>query len=189
MMKKELIIPVIIIAVILVFVFIFINSNKSNETIQQENTQKSGKVINQVILDTKLKDIRTGENFKISDFSDKPVLLESFAVWCPTCTSQQREIKKLHEEVGESVVSISLDTDPNEDEARILQHISSNNFEWYYAISPVELTRALIDEFGISIVNAPSAPVILICNNEARKLDSGVKSVSELKKEIESCNG
>lgn len=189
MMKKGLMILTIIIAVILVFVFIFINSNKSNETIQQENPQESNKVINQVILNTELKDIRTGENFKISDFSDKPVLLESFAVWCPTCTFQQREIKKLHEEIGDSVVSISLDTDPNEDEARILQHISSNNFEWYYAISPVDLTRSLIDEFGIGIVNAPSAPVILICNNEARKLDSGVKSSGELKEEVESCNG
>ena len=188
-MKKELITPIIIVAVMLVLIFIFINSDKSNEIIQQENPQESNKVINQVILNTELKDIATGKTFKVSDFGEKPVLLESFAVWCPTCTAQQKEIKKFHEEVGDGVISISLDTDPNEDESRVLEHIEKNGFDWYYVISPTEFTKALIEEFGIGIVNAPSAPMVLICNNEARKLDSGVKSVSELKKEIERCNG
>ena len=43
--------------------------------------------------ETKLKDIKTGKEFKISDFAGKSILLESFAVWCPTCTKQQNEIK------------------------------------------------------------------------------------------------
>lgn len=188
-MRKKLITPIIIVVVVLILVFVFINSNKSNETIQQENPQGSNKIINQVILNTELKDIATGKTFKISDFEEKPVLLESFAVWCPTCTAQQKETKKFHEEVGDSVISISLDTDPNEDESRVLEHIEKNGFNWYYVVSPVEFTQALIDEFGIGIVNAPSVPMLLICDNEARKLDSGIKSISELKKEIESCNG
>ena len=183
-MKKELIIPIIITGIVaIILIFVFSNSNKNTELIEESNN-----MVNQIILNTELKDVRTGEKFKISDFSDKPVLLESFAVWCPTCTKQQQEIKKLHEEVGDSVISISLNTDPNEDETRIKEHIEKNGFDWYYSISPVEFTQTLIDEFGIGIVNAPSAPVVLICNNEARKLDSGVKDVNELKKELESCN-
>ena len=59
--------------------------------------------------DVQLKDINTQTSFKISDFN-KPILLESFAVWCPKCTSQQEKIKELHEEVGDSVISISLNT-------------------------------------------------------------------------------
>jgi hypothetical protein len=35
-----------------------------------------------------LKDISTGENFTVADFAGRPVLLETFAVWCPTCTKQ-----------------------------------------------------------------------------------------------------
>ncbi|MBI2043731.1 redoxin family protein [Candidatus Pacearchaeota archaeon] len=116
-------------------------------------------------INAELKDVRTGENFKISDFNGKKVLLESFAVWCPTCTKQQIEIKKLHSEVGDSIVSISLDMDPNEDESKILKHIEENGFEWYYAVSPIEMTQLLIDEFGNSIINAPSAPMVLICEN------------------------
>ncbi len=136
-------------------------------------------------INLELKDVATGENFKISEFSDKPVLLESFAVWCPTCTRQQRVTRDFHEEVGDSVVSISIDMDPNEDEDRVMKHINDNGFNWYYAVSPVEFTQSLIDQFGVDIVNAPSVPMVLICDGQhARQLGSGVKSVDELKEEI-----
>jgi cytochrome oxidase Cu insertion factor (SCO1/SenC/PrrC family) len=131
-----------------------------------------------------------GENFKVSDFSGKPILIESFAVWCPTCTRQQNEIKKFHEEVGDAVVSISLDTDPNEDVAKVKAHTLQHGFDWHYVISPPDFTQSLIGVFGIGVVNAPSAPVILVCEDQSfRMLDSGVKDVSELKEEIErGCN-
>ena len=135
-----------------------------------------------------LKDVNTQETFRVSDFTDRPLLIESFAVWCPTCTRQQREVKELHEEIGDSVISISVDTDPNEDEARVLQHTEDNGFDWRYVVSPVPFTQALIDQFGIGIVNAPRAPMLLVCNQDGqqltRQLDSGVKSVSELKQEL-----
>ena len=88
------------------------------------------------------------------------------------------------------VVSISLDTDPNEDAEKVLEHIESNGFDWYYAISPINVTTALIDEFGLTVVNAPSAPVILICEDQSfRFLDSGVKEAEDLIEEIEvGCN-
>ena len=136
-----------------------------------------------------LVDVSTIEAFTIEDFSGKFVILESFAVWCPTCTEQQKEMKKLHE-LREDVVSISLDTDPNEDAEKVLEHIESNGFDWYYAISPINVTTALIDEFGLTVVNAPSAPVILICEDQSfRFLDSGVKEAEDLIEEIEvGCN-
>ena len=188
-MKRGLIVSVIVAVIIIGIVFILFSSKQNTSENTEIGKEEFGEVINQVILDTELKDIATGKNFRISDFSDKPVLLESFAVWCPTCTAQQKVTKKFHEEVGDSVISISLDTDPNEDESRILEHIENNGFEWYYAVSPVELTRSLIDQFGFGIVNAPSVPMLLICNNKAIMLDSGIKSVNELKKEVDKCNG
>ena len=128
-----------------------------------------------------LVDISTGDKFTIDQF-DLPVVLESFAVWCPTCTKQQREIKELHEDVGDVFISVSLDTDPNEDKQKVLNHIDSNGFDWYYAIAPSDLTQSLIDEFGIGVINAPSAPVILIDSSKnARFLHSGIKSANELK--------
>jgi thiol-disulfide isomerase/thioredoxin len=136
-------------------------------------------------MEIELKDSVTGERFKISDFG-KPILLESFAVWCPTCKRQQDKIKELHEDIGDSVISISLDTDPNEAEAQVRGHANRHGYDWYFAVSPVEMTKALIDEFGIGVVNAPSAPVVLICEDlSSRFLKGGVKSADELKSEIE----
>jgi cytochrome oxidase Cu insertion factor (SCO1/SenC/PrrC family) len=135
--------------------------------------------------DISLKDVRTGRTFTIADFKGKTVILETFAVWCPTCTKQQREIKQLHSEIGDEFISITLDVDPNESEEKVKEHLKRNGFDWLYAIAPPELTKLLIDEFGTVIVNAPSAPVVLISEDgDARLLGRGVKSAEKLKAEI-----
>jgi len=132
-----------------------------------------------------LNDIRTSESFSIADFEGKSILLESFAVWCPTCKKQQDKIKELHEELGDSVISISLDIDPSEDAQRIKGHYQRHGYQWYFAISPEALSQALVDEFGLNVVNAPAAPVVLICEDQqARLLDFGVKSSDTLAQEI-----
>lgn len=177
MANKKIIWGVLILVVVVAAIYLFIPREVSVGEVQSELAADW--------INLELTDVATGESFKVSDFSDKPVLLESFAVWCPTCTKQQKKIKELHEEVGESIISISIDTDPNEDNARVLKHINDNGFNWYYAVSPVEFTQSLIDQFGIDIVNAPSAPMVLICDGQkARQLGSGVKSVETLKLEV-----
>jgi hypothetical protein len=136
-------------------------------------------------MEIEFKDVKTGENFKITDFEGKKILLESFAVWCPICKQQQDQIKLMREQDDE-VVHISLDTDPNEDEARVLQHVNDHGYDWYYAVSPIEATNSLIEDFGLTIVNAPSAPLVLICEDHStRFLSSGVKSASQLSGEVE----
>lgn len=136
-------------------------------------------------MNMELRDVATGKTFKISDFLGRPVLMESFAVWCPTCTEQQKQTKELKEEVGEAIVHISLDTDPNEDIEFVREHIEKNGFNWYYAVSPPEMTQALINEFGIKFVNAPLVPMVLICpDGSTRFLRSGVKRVDDMKNEV-----
>lgn len=187
MVNKGVIIGIVIVAIIIVAGFFVFPRDYPNVESDSEDL-KEIESLSGMWMDAELKDVRTQEAFKISDFKGKPVLLESFAVWCPICTKQQEEIKKLHEEIGDSVVSVSLDTDPDEDEAFVKEHIEKNGFDWRYAVSPVEITRSLIDDFGVGIVNAPSAPVILICEDgSARQLDRGVKDVDELKEEIAKC--
>ena len=136
--------------------------------------------------DTELTDIETGETFRISDFEGTPVLVESFAVWCPTCLEQQKEVQKLKSAEGDAIIHISLNTDPNEEEEQVREHLEKNGFDWYFAIAPPEMTRAMIDEFGQEFVVAPSAPVVLVCENQsARLLPRGVKSAEQLNEEVE----
>ncbi len=130
--------------------------------------------------DSEFKDVNSGETFKISDFRGQTVLVETFAVWCPTCLAQQRELAKV-----DSAVHVSLDVDPNEDEAAVIGHAAKNGFDWRFAVSPSDATQLLIDEFGVSVVNAPGAPVILVCDDQStRYLRSGLKRADELESEI-----
>lgn len=135
--------------------------------------------------EVELKDTITGDTFKISDFEGQTMMLETFAVWCPTCLQQQKEMEKLSL-IETDVIHISLDTDPNEDAELVKDHAKKNGFDWYFAVAPIEMTESLIDEFGVGVVNAPSAPVILICNDQStRLLDRGLKQSDELLTELE----
>ncbi len=150
-----------------------------NTTVERNTTQLHWKLV-------PLIDVLSGEKFTIADFAGKPFLIESFAVWCPVCLKQQQEIKKLHEKLGEAVVSVSLDTDPNEDMQKVLEAVQERGFTWRFAISPIEVTKALIEEFGPAVVNAPIAPIILVCEDgSTRLLGKGVKDVEELEAELE----
>lgn len=180
--KKIYIGIVLVVAVVLIGLY-FLNSGGTDFDSVVES-QVAGAWINM-----ELKDVTTQETFTINGLLDsgKPILLESFAVWCPTCTRQQKITKEFEEtDLGSGVISVSIDTDPNEDESRIIDHVERNGFTWFYAVSPVELTRSLIDQFGVGIVNAPSVPMILVCpeNGKVRKLGSGIKSVNELTEEV-----
>ena len=141
-------------------------------------------------LGVELTDIRSGDTFTLAQFADKPILLETFAVWCPTCTSQQRQLVALHEEVGDAVISVSLNTDPNESQSQVVRHLDRHGFDWLYAISPVELSRSLRDEFGLAVLNPPSAPVILICPGQTERTllaKRGVKRPDFLQEQIAAC--
>jgi len=133
-----------------------------------------------------LRNVNNGKEFTLSDF-EEPVLLESFAVWCPTCTKQQKILKE-YKETRTNFVSVSLNTDPNEDESLVREHAQNNGFDWYYSVSPAELTKSLIDEFGFQVVNAPAVPMVLLCPNGKTELFAGgVKDNSELTTILASC--
>ena len=127
-MKVLWIILIIVVIVGGIFLFSSLRTDKSEsaETLEWKNTE--------------LTDVSTGNKFKINDFN-KPVLLESFAVWCPTCKQQQDKIKELHDEVGDSIISISLDTDPNEDEGKVREHIQLYDITGYLQYLLLNLPR------------------------------------------------
>lgn len=132
-----------------------------------------------------LTDVRTDETFALNSF-DRPVLLETFAVWCSTCLRQQQEMRTLHERVGDDVVSVTLNIDPNEDAAKVRSHLEDHGFDWRYAISPSAVTRSLVDTFDQSITVPPKAPVVfLFPDGRFRRMPDGVKSADTLETAID----
>jgi hypothetical protein len=133
-------------------------------------------------------DVRTGDTFSIKDFAGKVVLVETMAVWCPTCKRQQGEIKALHELLGmpADLVSISLDIDPNEDSEYLKAYVEDNTFDWIYAVSPAEVSREIGNLYGDQFLNPPSAPILIVDRQGGvHPLPFGVKSAEDLKAEIE----
>lgn len=191
-MNKKIIL-LFFITIVAIGGFIFLNFNSENKNLSPESNEIIESTISPQELEIEpqknwreieIQNVITNEKLIIGDIQ-KPIILESFAVWCPTCKRQQDEIKELHEEIGDDVISISLDTDPNEDKEQVINHLTRYGFDWTFVIAPMELTRSLIDEFGVGIVNAPQAPIVIICQNkEVKFLGRGIKSSEELKDEI-----
>lgn len=114
-----------------------------------------------------LSGVRCEGSFTIASL-DAPVVLETFAIWCPTCSAQQGYMRDLS-----GVTRVSLNVDPNEDAAIVRDHATGNGFEWRYAIAPQPMTTALIDTFGGSIVHPPSTPIVVICPDGSTTFRSG----------------
>ena len=158
--------------------------NNEDETTNEEQTEEES-----AWQDIPLTNINTQATFTIKELTQKPTLIETFAVWCPTCTRQQGIIHELLEEQTLDFNALSLNIDPNEDEVLIQEHIEKNSFEaGTYAISPTTLTQALIDQYGITIASAAQAPIVLICpNGNSELLQNGLKTANELTQALESC--
>ena len=138
---------------------------------------------------TSFKDVRSGEAFTLNDFNGKVVLVETMAVWCPTCYRQQQEIKALHELLGmrEDFVSVLLDIDPNEDESTLAAYTHQNNeFDWYYAVTGPEIAREIGNTYGDQFLNPPSVPILVIDRKGvAHPLPFGLKSADDLMQMIQ----
>ena len=138
---------------------------------------------------TAFKDVRSGETFTINDFKGKVILVETMAVWCPTCYRQQQEIKALHELLGmrEDFVSVSLDIDPNEDETVLAGYTEQNSeFDWYYAVTGPDMAREIGNAYGDQFLNPPSAPVLVIDRHGvAHPLPFGLTSAEVLMQMIQ----
>ena len=109
-------------------------------------------------------DVRTGQSFTIDDYADKVVLLETMAIWCPTCRKQADEVKRLHEILGDSedLVSISLDVDMGEDAETLKAYAERFGYAWHFAVAPLLVARALGNQYSAQYLNPPVAPMLVI---------------------------
>ena len=131
-----------------------------------------------------LSNVVTGEQFRLSDYHGKVVLVEPMAVWCTKCRALQQEIATLAQELGEQaadLVTISIDVDPNEDEQYLKAYVDQSGHDWAFAIAPADLSRALAAAYGNQFLNPPSTPVLLIDRDGvAQLMPFGPKTAADL---------
>ena len=135
-----------------------------------------------------LTDAQTGETFTINDYAGKVVLLETMAMWCPNCTVQAHEVRRLHKLLDhpEDLVSVSLDVDVNEDEASLKEYAQEFGFEWHFAVAPLEVARALGNLYTAQYLNPPLSPMMIIDRDgNVHHLEYGLKKAETLKEKVE----
>jgi cytochrome oxidase Cu insertion factor (SCO1/SenC/PrrC family) len=139
-------------------------------------------------FDIELTDVQTGKTFTMNDYSGKVVLLETIAIWCPSCIIQATQVEKLHEALGnpDDLISVSLDVDSHEDEATLKEYASSYHFDWHFAVAPLLVERALGNLYSAEYLNPPLSPMLVIDREgNVHQLDYGIKDVETLTKIVE----
>lgn len=134
-------------------------------------------------FDVPLVDVRTGQTFTINDHHGKVILVETLAMWCSSCLKQQNEVKVLHELLSDEdrFVSIGLDIDINEVAEDLKTYTDNNQFDWLYAIAPVEVAREISMLYGAQFLNPPSTPILVIDKiGEVHLMNFGLKSADDL---------
>ena len=74
-----------------------------------------------------------GEQFSLSDFRGNYVLLDFFAIWCTPCKIELAHLKSLKYQLGDEIIIISLDVDPEETEQQVKDYKQANGMDWIVA--------------------------------------------------------
>jgi thiol-disulfide isomerase/thioredoxin len=138
------------------------------------------------LLEHELVDVRTGESFTLGELAaEKPVLIETMAIWCTTCLRQQREVVEAHEAV--EFHSVGINVDPNERADDLAEYADRQGFDWRFAMADATLVQELTDRYGFGVTNPPSTPTFIISTDgQIRALEFGrVRSADELVAELE----
>ena len=71
-----------------------------------------------------------GEVVKLSDFSNKLVLLDFWATWCVPCLKELPHLSKLQSKYGEDIQVIAIDVDRPRSISKAKAYIKSNKFDF-----------------------------------------------------------
>jgi len=119
-MNKK-IISIIGVVVVIIGGFILFSGEKT----QTQNTTP-GIAINDIADDSSLDPAPEfslkdwdGNDVNLSDFKGRPVIVNSWAVWCPFCVDELPEFGKLQEEFGDDIVVIAIDRAESSDRQKI----------------------------------------------------------------------
>jgi thiol-disulfide isomerase/thioredoxin len=128
-----------------------------------ETPAPSGPVLDQAWATATLTDVTTGESFRIADLAGQTIIVETMAIWCPSCFGQQSRIDDAIDQLGPGRVTyVVIDVDPSETAPALAQYREQHGFDGRYVVADRDVARALAAEFGDQVLNPPSTPVVFI---------------------------
>lgn len=129
-----------------------------------------------------LRDVVTGDEFRIGDLRGKVVAIEAMAIWCINCRVQQGEAQAALDQVDSSdVIYISLDVDPNERAEDLAEYAQREGFAWRFVVASPEVSRSLAETFGDQVLSPPATPLVVLGpEGEVIEKHIGIKSARDL---------
>ncbi len=161
-------------------------SDTKSQTVASSNTSSSSHITESgnepSWMTVPITDVMTGKQTTITELAEegKPVIIHSFAVWCPACSIQLRETAKLLKENPGAYTVLGIDLDSRENTEMIKKHVEKNQFTGMYIAAPTELTKGLIQTVGPRVVQ--SLPqTLIICNKKITYVGDGAFPEAKLK--------
>lgn len=109
-MKKILIIGGTIILAAAIFIILLVNQDKRSSLNPTSQTINGSQLVR--VPDFHLQDYN-GKTVSLADFAGKPVIINSWAAWCPFCRKELVDFAAAQKEFGDKVAIVAIDrTEP-----------------------------------------------------------------------------
>jgi len=141
-------------------------------------------VLEQPWATAELTDVRTGEAFSIAELAaaGKTVFVETMAIWCTNCRAQQTDAMTALGRLDRSKVAwVGIDVEASESATALAAYSEQHGFDFQYAVASVDLSRALVAEFGEVVLSPPATPIVVISpSGKVTLTEFGAKSVDRI---------
>jgi len=140
------------------------------------STSASNTIGRTAALDFSLKDVQ-GNEFRLSDFRGRVVVLEFMSTTCPHCANEAPRLASVWKRFGSAITMISTSVN-NEDTNEVLKaYATAHDSPWVWAMDTGNVASA----YGVSAV---PAIVIIDRNGEIAYVNSGETSEETLTQQI-----
>ena len=118
----------------------------------------------------------------LDDFHGTPVLVETFATWCPNCKKQLEDTNAAAAQLGDQAVFIALSVETDLSADDVAEYAADNGFDSIrFAVMTPEALAAVVEGLGQSAANPPSTPKVVIDPmGHAGELETGFESVDDI---------
>ena len=128
-----------------------------------------------------LTDVSNGQTFTIAGLAGRTIFVEAMAIWCTKCREQQLRFKEALGRIDPATVAyVVLTVDPGETAAELARYKRDRAFLGLYAVAGKDVSAALAKEFGSTVLNPPTVPLILVSATGDIRFKTGGESVDEI---------
>lgn len=128
----------------------------------------------------------SGAMFSLAEMEGRPVFVENFATWCPTCRAQLGRTQEAAAAMGEDAVFVVLSVETDLSPETVGDYAQDNGFtSMRFAVMSPELLAAFADAFGTTAVNPPSTPhVVIASDGTAGGMKTGSISAADIEETL-----